>query len=92
MGVRENKVEKYLDDRVKAAGGITRKWVSPGRDGVPDRICFIDGVWFVEVKTRDGKLSSVQKREQGRLAQAGANVVTVYGAQGVCEFMKRRVS
>lgn len=38
MGVRENKVEKYLDEQVTKLGGITRKWVSPGRDGVPDRI------------------------------------------------------
>jgi len=40
MGVRENKVEKYLDTEVKKNGGITRKWVSPGRDGVTDRIVF----------------------------------------------------
>jgi len=38
MGVRENKVEKYLDEQVKNIGGITRKWISPGHDGVPDRI------------------------------------------------------
>ncbi len=38
MGVIENKVEKYLDDGVKQLGGITRKWGSPGVDGVPDRI------------------------------------------------------
>jgi len=42
MGVRENKVEKYLDKEVSKIGGITRKWVCPGRDGVPDRICFIN--------------------------------------------------
>lgn len=38
VGIRENKVEKYLDKEVTKLGGITRKWVSPGRDGVPDRI------------------------------------------------------
>lgn len=41
MGVRENKVEKYLDEKIKAIGGITRKWVSPGRDGVPDRVVLV---------------------------------------------------
>lgn len=41
MGVRENKVEKYLDKKIQEVGGITRKWVSPGRDGVPDRIVII---------------------------------------------------
>ena len=41
MGVRENKVEKYLDEMIQSIGGITRKWVSPGRDGVPDRIVIV---------------------------------------------------
>ena len=84
MGVRENKVEKYLDSQVKELGGLTRKWVSPGRDGVPDRICIIDGhVYFVEVKTVDNKCSPVQIREQLRLSLAGAVVHTVHGEQGV---------
>lgn len=41
MGTRENKVEKVLDEQFKKLGGITRKWVSPGVDGVPDRICIL---------------------------------------------------
>lgn len=84
MGVRENKVEKYLDTEVKKNGGITRKWESPGRDGVPDRIVIRKGnVWFIEVKTIDGKLSKNQEREHKRLLKAGAEVFTVYGEQGV---------
>ena len=38
MGARENKVETYLDEQVTQQGGITRKWVCPRHDGVPDRI------------------------------------------------------
>jgi Holliday junction resolvase-like predicted endonuclease len=88
MGVRENKVERYLDDQVKRCGGITRKWVSPGRDGVPDRIVIHNGtVVFVEVKTTDGKLSSAQMREHDRLREQGVKVVTVYGEQGVDVFI-----
>jgi hypothetical protein len=90
MGVRENKVETYLDKCVVARGGLTRKWVSPGRDGVPDRIVFLDGrTWFVEVKTDSGVLSSVQIREHARLVEMGAKVVTVYGEQGVDRFMEK---
>lgn len=89
MGVRENKVEKYLDSEVKKLGGITRKWVSPGRDGVPDRIVILRGtVWFVEVKTVDGKSTPVQKREQERLMQCGALVHTVYGESDVDLFIE----
>ncbi len=84
MGVRERKVEKYLNTKVEFYGGITRKWVSPGNDGVPDRIVFYRGkVYFVEVKTTDGELSKVQCREHKRLELKGAEVFTVYGNEGV---------
>lgn len=84
MGVRENKVEKYLKDQIKLIDGDTRKWVSPGRDGVPDQIIFLDGiVCFVEVKTSDGKLSPAQNREHDKLSNLGANVCTVYSKTGV---------
>jgi len=89
MGVRERKVEKYLDDEVKKAGGITRKWVSPGRDGVPDRIVFhFSKVYFVEVKTIDGELSKNQYREHKRLISKGARVFTVYGNSGVDKWIR----
>ncbi len=90
LGARENKVEKYLDSEVTKLGGLTRKWVSPGRDGVPDRICVINGeVTFVEVKVEGGKLSPHQYREQVRLKDAGAIVFTVYGHEGVDEFIRK---
>ena len=93
MGVRENKVERYLDSEVVKLGGLTRKWVSPGRDGVPDRIVIINGVvWFVEVKTIDGKQSEVQKREHQRLIECGANVATVYGNAGVDMFIREELN
>ena len=89
MGTRENKVEKYLDSEVKKLGGLTRKWVSPGRDGVPDRIVFIKHeVWFVEVKTCEGRLTTTQMREHQRLRECGALVATVYGQIDVDKFLK----
>lgn len=89
MGVRENKVETYLDDKFYKVGGLTRKWVCPGRDGVPDRICGICGhSFFVEVKSIDGELSSEQVREHVRLREVGLIVVTVYGNNGVDEFLQ----
>jgi len=89
MGVRENKVEKYLHDQVKQLGGFTYKWVSPGRSGVPDRIVIIQGiVCFVEVKTMDGVLSKAQEREIERLKEYGAQGFTAFGKPGVDEFIK----
>ena len=90
MGVRENKVERYLDSEVqKVLGGETRKWTSPGHDGVMDRIVFLQGgiIWFVEVKTVDGKRSPAQVREAEKLEFLGANVTTVHGKEGVDEFI-----
>ena len=88
MGTRENKVETYLKDQVKKAfNGETRKWVSPGHDGVHDQILFIDSLppIFVEVKTIDGKLSPVQKREHERLKNANPVCIfaTIYGHEDV---------
>lgn len=93
MGRRENKVETYLKQEVLKQDGISRKWVSPQHDGVPDQIVIYKGtVWFVEVKTVDGKMSGVQEREHERLRLQGANVVTVVGKEGVDSFITRMVT
>ena len=87
MGVRENKVERYLHDQITLLGGTTRKWV--GRKGVPDRIVIVPHfIWLVEVKTIDGVLSPEQEREHIRLLQAGATVRVVYGHAGVDELIE----
>lgn len=90
MGIRENNVEKYLDEEVKKLGGITRKWVSPGCDGVPDRIVIVEGIIeFVEVKTVDGKLSVRQTREIEELMAHGAKCHVVYGLTSVNTYINK---
>jgi len=88
MGIRENKIEKYLDEEVKRIfNGITRKWISPGHDGVHDRILFISNLpaIFVEVKTKNGKLSTIQKREHEQLMNTNPICIfaVVYGKNDV---------
>lgn len=84
MGTREAKVETYLRNQVKLLNGDTRKWVSPGRDGVPDQIVFgFNLIIFCEVKTVDGVLSPGQEREHERLRKLGSIVCTVWGSKGV---------
>ena len=41
--MREKTIEQRLVREVKARGGICPKWVSPGFDGVPDRLVFLPG-------------------------------------------------
>jgi len=93
MGIRENKIETYLDNEVKRIfNGETRKWVSPGHSGVPDRIIFIKDhpVIFAEVKTKEGIISPQQEREIKRLHDTGvtAAFVVLYNKNHVDELMK----
>lgn len=50
--MREREIEKSLVRAVQGRGGMCPKWVSPGLDGVPDRIVMLpDGkIGFVELK------------------------------------------
>ena len=57
--MRENKIEKALRDKVKSQGGKCWKFVSPGTDGVPDRLVLLykGKIGFVEVKAPGEELS-----------------------------------
>lgn len=57
----EKTVEKYLCDEVKKNGGVTRKIRYIGRRGCPDRIVFLEGVYFVETKRPSGGIYSVHQ-------------------------------
>lgn len=74
MGKQENLVESYFIEQVNEHGGFSRKYTSPGRRGVPDRIAFLPslGAVFVELKTEKGNLSILQVREIERMTQTGA--------------------
>ena len=61
--MKESEVERHFVWAVERAGGKTWKFTSPGRKGVADRIaCLPDGqTWFVELKTKGGRLSLLQQ-------------------------------
>ena len=61
--MKEKIVENHFVWAVERIGGKTYKFTSPGRKGVADRIaCLPDGsTWFVEWKTKGGRLSALQK-------------------------------
>jgi len=74
--MRERDIEAYFVKRVKEAGGLQRKFVSPGVRGVPDRIAFfpVGRIYLIEFKAPDGKLSVHQAREIDRLFKVGFEV------------------
>ena len=60
--MKESEVERHFKWVVETMGGKTYKFTSPSNRGVSDRIaCLPDGsTWFVELKTRGGRLSPLQ--------------------------------
>ena len=55
--MKESEIERILVDEVKRLGGRAYKWMSPGNDGVPDRIVILPDTTpiFVELKTDTGQ-------------------------------------
>ena len=74
--MRERDIERKLVNAVKAAGGICPKWVSPGFDGMPDRIILIPGarIGFVEVKAPGEKPRPLQESRHRLLRRLGFKV------------------
>lgn len=86
--MKERELEKILVDEVRKLGGRAYKWVSPGNDGVPDRIVIMPGRTpiFVELKSETGRPSALQKAQQDRLMNLGQDVRVVQGIAGLISF------
>ena len=86
----ERDIEKELVRGVRLAGGVAFKFVSPGNDGVPDRIVVRPGgkITFVELKTVRGRLTKRQVSQIRRLTALGLDVRVLYGMEDVREFLK----
>ena len=75
--------EKYIElkfrTEVKKRGGIAIKFISPGFDGVPDRIVLMQGgrIAFVELKAPGKKMSPKQIKRKGQLEELGFSVYTI---------------
>lgn len=88
--MREKDVERILVTGVRKLGGVAFKFVSPGNDGVPDRLVVMPGgqIWFVELKTDAGRLSPRQVAQTNRLNRLGCRTVVLYGAADVADFLR----
>lgn len=88
--MRESEIEKILVDGIRKLGGRAFKWVSPGNDGVPDRIVVLPGypAIFVEMKTVTGKLTSLQRVQIERLQKMGQDVRVLYGEKETQTFLE----
>ena len=77
--LRESYVEQKLATEAKKRGGLAVKFVSPGFDGVPDRLVLFPGgkVAFVEVKAPGKKMRPLQVRRAGQLRMLGFRVYCI---------------
>ena len=78
-GIRESTVERRLVTETKKRGGLALKFVSPGIDGVPDRIVLLHGrhMAFVELKAPGKTLRPLQVRRKEQLEGLGFSVYVV---------------
>lgn len=83
--MREKTIEQKLVVEVKRRGGICPKWVSPGFDGMPDRLVFLPGRRFglVEVKAPGEKPRPLQVSRHRLLERLGFRTYILDGAEQI---------
>ena len=88
--MKEKIVENHFVWAVERIGGKTCKFTSPGRKGVADRIaCLPDGsTWFVELKTKGGRLSALQKMFMSDMTLLNQKYACLWTIEQVDEWLK----
>ena len=83
--IRERDVEQALVRAVRRSGGLCLKFVSPGWDGAPDRLCLWPGgrAAFVELKAPGKKPRPLQERRLRLLREMGFKVAVVDVLDGI---------
>jgi len=89
--MREKIIERKFIQAVKATGGIAPKFVSPGFDGMPDRIVLLSGgkIGFVEVKRHGEKPRPLQESRHGMLRRLGFRVYILDDAEQIGAIIKK---
>ena len=77
--MREKVIEQQLVKAVRAENGMCPKLVSPGTDGMPDRMVLLpEGrISFVEVKAPGQKPRPIQERRHEQLRNLGFKVAVL---------------
>ena len=74
--MREKETEAKLVKAVRKLGGLAPKFLSPGLDGVPDRLVLLPGgkIAFIELKAENRKMRPLQVRRKRQLEALGFSV------------------
>lgn len=83
--MREGSIEHRLVTETKKCGGLALKFVSPGFNGVPDRLVLLPHgkLAFVELKAPGKTLRPLQVRRKEQLEGLGFSVYCVDGTEQV---------
>ena len=86
----EKMIERKLVNAVKALGGIAPKFISPGFDGMPDRIVLLPKckIAFIEVKAPGCKPTSLQLSRHGMLRKLGLKVYILDSTEDLQKILK----
>ena len=87
----ESYIEKHLCKRVKSElHGWALKFVSPGQNGVPDRVILVPNgkIYFVETKAPGKKLRKLQEYVCGLIKQLGFKVLRIDTKEKVDAFVR----
>ena len=77
--MREKSIESKLAAEVRNHGGLAPKFVSPGLDGVPDRLILLPGgkAAFAELKAPGNTLRPLQAVRKRQLEKLGFRVFVI---------------
>jgi hypothetical protein len=85
----EKQIEKKLVKAVKQRGGLAPKLISPGMDGMPDRMVLLPGecILFVEVKAPGRKPRPLQELRHRQLTELGFEVYVLDDPEQIPEIL-----
>lgn len=71
--MRETQIERALVTSVRAMGGLALKFISPGMDGVPDRLVLLPQgrMAFIELKAPGKQMRPLQVKRKRQLEALG---------------------
>ena len=83
--MREKNIETSLVAEVRRRGGLAPKFVSPGLDGVPDRLILLPGgkIVFAELKAPGKTLRPLQALRKRQLEKLGFRVFVIDDAEQI---------
>ena len=88
--ISEKQIEQKLVRAVRSMGGLCPKLVSPGMDGMPDRLVLLPGgrMAFAELKAPGRKPRPLQLRRMAQLSRLGFRVFVIDGPEQINEVLQ----